>query len=141
MYSINILKNIKRTAILLSLAFGFVLISDITAQAQKRDYRYNRQTNVYYDNEYTSEGTKVAQQYGYEDGFIDGRDAGKERDAFHPENSGDWQKGTNGYEDRFGSKKLYRRVYRQAYLQGYEDGYRQYTNRTYTNSRNYRKRY
>ena len=139
MYSINICK-IKKTAILLSLVFGFVLISDTAVQAQNRYYRNNRQHKVYI-NDYRSEGTEAARQYGYEDGFEDGADAGRERDAYHPENSGDWQKGTNGYEDKFGNKKLYKQAYRSAYLQGYKDGYSRYTNRYYTNARNFRKRY
>ncbi|HEX9962947.1 MAG TPA: hypothetical protein VGB00_18585 [Pyrinomonadaceae bacterium] len=154
MYSNHIVNNIKRMAIILSLAFGVVLISDISAQAQ---YRKSRQTRVYiirddsrYDREYprdyttreyTNEGMTVAEQYGYEDGLEDGADAGRERDAYHPENSGDWQKGTNGYEDRFGSKKAYRQAYREAYLEGYREGYRRYTRRTYTNAENFRKRY
>lgn len=141
MYSNNILCKIKKTAILLSLAVGFVLISDAAAQAQNRNYRNNRQNKVYYSNAYTGEGTLAARQYGYEDGFEDGADAGRERDAYHPENSGDWQKGTNGYEDKFGNKKLYKQAYRAAYLKGYQDGYKQYTNRIYTNARNFRKRY
>jgi hypothetical protein len=141
MYSNNIVCKIKKTAILLSLAIGFVLISDTATTAQNRNYRYNRQNNTYYSNEYNNEGNQVARQYGYEDGFEDGADAGRERDAYHPENSGDWQKGTNGYEDKFGNKRVYKQAYRSAYLQGYRDGYKQYTNRTYTNSRNYRKRY
>lgn len=154
MYSNHIANNIKRMAIILSLAFGVVLISDISAQAQ---YRKSRQTRVYIiredsrdyreyprdytTREYTNEGMTVAEQYGYEDGLQDGADAGRERDAYHPENSGDWQKGTNGYEDRFGSKKAYRQAYREAYLEGYREGYRRYTRRTYTNAENYRKRY
>lgn len=158
MYSINILSNIKRMAIILSLAFGVVLISDIAAHAQYREVRkvrvyttiidddrdYDRDRDyrrVYNTREYTNEGMNVAEQYGYEDGLQDGADAGRERDAYHPENSGDWQKGTNGYEDRFGSKKAYRQAYRQAYLEGYREGYRRYTRRTYTNAENYRKRY
>jgi hypothetical protein len=145
-------------AIILSLAFGVVLISDISAQAQyrearkvrvyttivddERDYDRNRRNRrVYNTREYTNEGMTVAEQYGYEDGLEDGADAGRERDAYHPENSGDWQKGTNGYEDRFGSKKAYRQAYREAYLEGYREGYRRYTRRTYTNAENYRKRY
>lgn len=141
MYSNNILSTIKKTAVILSLAFGFVLISDITTQAQNRYYRNGRQVRAYDNDGYVSEGIRAARQYGYEDGFEDGADAGRERDAYHPENSGDWQKGTNGYEDKFGSKKLYKQAYRSAYLRGYKDGYKQYTKRIYTNSRNYRKRY
>lgn len=139
MYSNDIVCKIKKTAILLSLTIGFVLISDTAVQAQNRYYRNDRQYKVYtYEN--GSEGTQAARQYGYEDGFEDGADAGRERDAYHPENSGDWQKGTNGYEDKFGNKKLYKQSYRSAYLKGYKDGYKKYTNRIYTNAQNYRKR-
>ena len=138
MYSNRILSNVKKTAILLSFAFTIVLVSGTASQAQ---YRNTRQTNVYTTDQYTNEGGQVAEQYGYEDGYNDGADAGRERDAYHPENSGDWQKGTNGYEDRFGSKRAYKQSYRAAYLQGYKDGYKRYTNKTYTNARNYRKRY
>lgn len=178
MYSNHIACRIRQAAILFSLAFGVVLISDAAAQAQYREPRkvrvyttvitdtrdddrdrdydrdrdgdyyrdrdYNRSgrnRRVYNTREYTNEGMTVAEQYGYEDGLNDGADAGRERDAYHPENSGDWQKGTNGYEDRFGNKKAYRQAYREAYLEGYRDGYYRYTRRTYTNSRNYRKRY
>lgn len=137
MYSINI----KKTAILLSLVFGFVLISNTEARAQSYAYGNERRSSEYYSNNYESEGMQVARQYGYEDGLQDGADAGRERDAYHPENSGDWQKGTNGYEDRFGNKKAYKQAYRDAYIQGYKDGYKQYTNKTYTNARNFRKKY
>lgn len=137
MYSINI----KKTAILLSLILGFVLISNTTTRAQSYAYGNERRSSVTYSNNYESEGMQVARQYGYEDGLQDGADAGRERDAYHPENSGDWQKGTNGYEDRFGNKKAYKQAYRDAYLQGYRDGYKQYTNKTYTNARNFRKKY
>jgi hypothetical protein len=46
-----------------------------------------------------------------------------ERDAYHPENSGDYQKATNGYEDSFGDKDVYRASYRSAYLNGYRAGF------------------
>ena len=65
------------------------------------------------------------------DGFEDGADAGRERDVYNPQNSGDWKKGTNGYEDEFGNKYLYRQAYRAAYLQGYKNGYRRYTDKIF----------
>ena len=66
---------------------------------------------------------EAARQNGYRDGFNDGADAAREGDRFHPQNSGDWQKGTNGYEDRFGNKNAYRSAYRDAYMQGYRAGF------------------
>ena len=73
---------------------------------------------------------RIASDYGFRDGWIDGRDAGMERDAYHPENSGDFQKATNGYEDSFGSKQLYKQAYRSAYMRGYKAGFRSIANRT-----------
>lgn len=72
---------------------------------------------------------RIASDYGYRDGWIDGKDAGMERDAYHPQNSGDFQKATNGYEDTFGSKRVYRLAYRSAYLKGYSHGFRSIANR------------
>ena len=67
---------------------------------------------------------RIASDYGRKDGFYDGYQAGMERDAYHPENSGDYQKATNGYEDDFGDKNVYRQAYRRAYLRGYDAGWR-----------------
>lgn len=140
MYSKDIFSKIKKAAILLSLAIGFVLISDVAAQAQNRIYRNGREYRVYvYEDRY--EGNLAARQYGYKDGLEDGSDAGLERDTYNPENSGDYKKAANGYEDKFGNKQIYKQNYRQGYLKGYRDGYRKYTNRIYTDSRNNRRRW
>lgn len=66
---------------------------------------------------------QIAGQFGYRDGFEDGQDAVLERDAYHPENSGDYQKATNGYEDTFGDKDVYKGGYRNSYLEGYRAGF------------------
>jgi len=65
----------------------------------------------------------IAANYGYRDGFEDGRDAAREGDVFHPENSGDYQKTTEGYEDAYGDKDVYKNAYRDTYLQGYQAGF------------------
>ena len=59
----------------------------------------------------------------YRDGFKDGADAAAELDSYHPENSGDYKKATNGYEDSYGDKDLYKESYRSAYLTGYRSGF------------------
>lgn len=135
MYSINMLGKIKKTAILLSLSFGFILISDATAQAQKRYYRYEGDNRIYRTDP-NVEGRQAARQFGYEDGFEDGADAGRERDVYNPQNSGDYKKAANGYEDEFGNKQLYRQAYRGAYLQGYKNGYRRYTDKQFLKNKN-----
>jgi hypothetical protein len=73
---------------------------------------------------------RIARDYGFQDGWIDGHDAGMERDKYHPENSGDYHKATNGYEGRFGDKDLYKQAYRTAYLDGYQAGFRSVANRS-----------
>ena len=78
--------------------------------------------NAGFDADYR-ETSRIARDYGLRDGFEDGEDAGMERDAYHPENSGDYQKATNGYEDSFGDKDVYRASYRSAYLSGYRAGF------------------
>lgn len=139
MYSINILNKFKKAAILFSLSFGFVLISDATAYAQKRYYRVDGDPRIYRTNP-NAEGRQVARQYGYEDGFEDGADAGRERDVYNPQNSGDFKKAANGYEDEFGNKQLYKQAYRDAYLRGYKSGYRRYTEKTFLKNKNVRRR-
>jgi len=67
---------------------------------------------------------QIASHYGFRDGFEDGQEAALERDAYHPENSGDFQKATEGYESDFGDKDVYKDVYRDSYLRGYRSGFR-----------------
>jgi len=67
---------------------------------------------------------QIASHYGFRDGFEDGQEAALERDAYHPENSGDFQKATEGYESDFGDKDVYKDVYRESYLRGYRSGFR-----------------
>lgn len=66
---------------------------------------------------------QIAGKFGYRDGFEDGQEAALERDLYHPENSGDFEKATNGYEDTFGDKDVYKDGYRNSYLQGYRAGF------------------
>ena len=86
-------------------------ISDSTTTVVEVDEADYAQTN------------RIARHYGLRDGLEDGQDAAAEADAYHPENSGDYQKATNGYEDTFGDKDLYKESYRAAYLSGYRSGF------------------
>lgn len=130
MYTNNTINRFKKTGILLSLIFGFMLISSVDVSAQWRDNRYRNDN--YYDNSgydsWRNNTAGIAQRYGYQDGLRDGADAAREGDRYHPQNSGDWQKGTNGYESRYGSKSAYKQNYRSAYMQGYRDGYQRNSN-------------
>ena len=68
-------------------------------------------------------GQRIAREYGERDGFQDGKEAALEADEYHPENSGDYQKASEGYEDAFGDKSAYKDSYREAYLRGYRAGF------------------
>ncbi len=125
MYYNSSLKQFQRFGLILSLNIGLIALTNTLAQAQYPTYRgYDRNNrNDRYDNNYRYNALEQARQNGYRDGLNDGSDAAREGDRFHPQNSGDWQKGTNGYEDRFGSKNAYRSAYRDAYMQGYREGF------------------
>jgi len=66
---------------------------------------------------------QIASHYGFRDGFEDGQEAALERDVYHPENSGDFRKATEGYESDFGDKDVYKDNYRSSYLRGYQAGF------------------
>lgn len=66
---------------------------------------------------------QIAGGFGYRDGFEDGQEAALEGDLYHPENSGDFKKATEGYEDEFGDKDVYKDSYRTSYLAGYRAGF------------------
>lgn len=137
-YSFDMFNKIKKTAIIFSIGFGFVLISNYETQAQKRYYRVDGDARTYRTNP-AEEGRQVALQHGFDDGFKDGVDAGRERDVYNPTKSGDYKKAANGYDDDFGNKQIYRQNYRNAYLQGYKRGYRRYTEKTFLKNKDVRK--
>lgn len=130
--------KIKKTAFLFTIVFGFLLISNHAAQAQKRYYRVEGDPRTYRTNP-VEEGRQVARQQGFDDGFKDGVDAGRDRDVYNPTKSGDYKKGANGYDDDFGNKQIYKQNYRTAYLQGYKRGYRRYTEKTFLKNKDVRK--
>ena len=135
MYMNNTINTIRKIGIILSLILGFMLISSTETNAQNRD---SRDYNNYYGYNSYGPAADIARKYGYQDGLNDGADAAREGDRYHPQNSGDWQKGTNGYESRYGSKGAYKQAYRQAYMEGYNAAYqRRNNNRARNGYRNY----
>jgi hypothetical protein len=66
---------------------------------------------------------RIAGSFGFRDGFKDGHEAALDGDSFLPENSGDFRKATEGYEDEYGDKDFYRQAYRDKYLEGYRAGF------------------
>lgn len=66
---------------------------------------------------------RIAANIGYRDGFKDGADAATDLDTYDPEDEGDYENATNGYEDDYGDKDHYKESYRSAYLTGYRAGF------------------
>jgi hypothetical protein len=98
-----------------------MLITTVDVSAQYGNYGYSRRDDRRHGN--YRNALQTARRYGYADGLNDGADAAREGDSYHPQNSGDWQKGTNGYESNYGSRSAYKQAYRDAYLAGYRAGY------------------
>ena len=57
---------------------------------------------------------------GYEQGFEDARD----RDAYDPRRNRRYRSADRGYHGWYGPKEYFRQAYRQGFLDGYERGYR-----------------
>jgi hypothetical protein len=65
-----------------------------------------------------------AASIGYRDGLDVGRADANDRETFNPQRSKRYKQADHDYDNRYGSKDLYRQEYRSAFVQGYEDGYR-----------------
>jgi hypothetical protein len=128
--------KIKHFGIVLSVVFGFMVLSSSTAQAQYRDNRgYGR--NDRYGNVYGNNMYRVAQEYGYRDGANRGMEDGQKRKSYNPEKASAYKKGTNGYSSSYRNKDAYKRTYRDAFRRGYDEGYSRYgryNNRRYGNN-------
>jgi flagellar biosynthesis/type III secretory pathway protein FliH len=129
MYYDNTLNKIKKFGLILSLMIGFLVISVTSTQAQWRDR--DRDDNDRYSRDYRDNAMKMARERGYRDGFNEGRDDARDGDRYRPQASNYWERGTDGYDNRWGNgnRNSYRQVYRSAYMQGYRAGYYQRNNR------------
>ncbi len=122
MYSNNTIKKIIKLGILVSIAFGLILISSEEADAQRRVYW----PPTIRDHRFPvtrSEIEQIAQTIGYRDGRADGDDAADDGEPYDPYNESSYKNALNGYRFRFTDKEFYREAYRAAYLEGYRDGF------------------
>ncbi len=62
---------------------------------------------------------------GYRDGYAQGRDDRRDRDAYDPNRARRYRSADDDYRGEYGSRDLYKRQYRDAFTQGYERGYRE----------------
>lgn len=81
---------------------------------------------------YPHGGSLEVRQHGYEHGYRDGFERGRdERDRrgssdFHTQ---EYERADRGFEGAFGDRELFRRGYRSGYQVGYQDGYNGNTGR------------
>lgn len=66
-----------------------------------------------------------AAQRGFDDGYREGQDAGRDNDRYDPVREKRYRDGDNGYNGRYGSRDQYKQEYRHAFRQGYDRGYRE----------------
>jgi len=78
-----------------------------------RDGYYGRYGNRNYAN---------ARQFGYQDGFNDGRNDRATGHSFRPTHDSNYKHADRGYYG-YGDRNYYKQMYRQAYEQGYQQGY------------------
>ena len=68
--------------------------------------------------------SRVAFNYGYNDGVERGVKAARSRKAFDPNREGWYRDGDRHYDGDFGPRDRYKASYREGFLRGYEEGYR-----------------
>jgi len=133
MNSKTIKNTFKGIGFSLLMAVGLVAFSNVEANAQYQD-RNNRQDrredrqdrrndrddrNDDRNNRFRNDLYRVAQENGFRDGRVYGREDRRDRDRDNLQRSREYKKATNGYYSRLGSKNDYRNAYRQAFLEGY----------------------
>ena len=74
-------------------------------------------------------GFRNAREFGFQDGFNDGRNDRLSGHSFRPTHDGNFRHADRGYDGRFMSRNEYKQIYREAYQNGYERGYNSARNR------------
>lgn len=74
-----------------------------------------------------------ALQAGYEDGYREGVEDGRDGDRYDPIGQKQYRRAKRGYDRRYGPEDHYRQRYRDGFRQGYDRGYREgsYASRRY----------
>jgi hypothetical protein len=115
----SLLNKIKKGGIALSLGLGFLLLSDVEANAQTwgNQRRENRQER--------REDRRDARAEGYRDGLEEGAEDARAGRRLNPytENS---YRGADGHNSRAEIQ-----AYRTAFVQGYREGYNRYRRSNY----------
>ena len=64
-----------------------------------------------------------AREFGYQDGFNDGRNDRFTGHSFRPTHDSNYRHADRGYYGGYADRNYYKQIYRQAYENGYERGY------------------
>lgn len=122
----SFINKIKKGGIALSLGLGFLLLSDVEANAQTwRNQRANE------NRQERREDRRDARSEGYRDGLEEGAEDARAGRRLNPytENS---YRGADGHNSRAEIQ-----AYRTAFVQGYREGYNRYRREHRNNRRNY----
>ena len=65
----------------------------------------------------------AAEQSGYRDGLVKGREDADDRDSYDPNRHAWYRSADRGYESRYGTKDSYQMEYRRGFLEGYNAAY------------------
>jgi hypothetical protein len=68
----------------------------------------------------------VAAQVGFKDGIEVGRDDAHDRRIHDPRRAKRYRDGDHDYDDRYGSRDVYKQEYRAAFERGYDQGFRDF---------------
>jgi flagellar biosynthesis/type III secretory pathway protein FliH len=83
-------------------------------QDRDRDWDRDRYSRNMYAN---------ARDFGYQDGFNDGRNDRLGGHSFRPTHDSNFRHADRGYYGGYGDRNYYKELYRRAYENGYERGY------------------
>lgn len=118
---------------MLLVAMALVACSSVVASAQ---WRYPDRDD-YYRND---RALTNARNYGYQDGFNDGRNDRFTGHSFRPEHDSNFKHADRGYYGGI-DRNYYKQIYREAYENGYQRGYDRAYNRDYDHDRDGWRRY
>ena len=85
---------------------------------------YYGNNSGYYGNNGGNNVYRMAQQYGYQDGYNKGIEDAREGHN-NPQGTSTYRNGLNGYNGSMGNREAYRQAYRQAFLQGFANAQNQ----------------
>ena len=118
----SLFNKIKKGGIVLSLGLGFMLLSDVEANAQiwRQDNRQENRRDRREDRRENRQDRRDARAEGYRDGLEEGAEDARARRRSNPQGENSYRS-ANGHNSR---QEI--QAYRTAFIQGYREGYNRY---------------